>query len=109
VVGIAPVAPASEEDMILENLFTDHPRSLGETYLQHQQHALTFGVTMVVAGIACIVHAIVPSLFETTGSRAVTRLYNRMVLNRKRLSQPTHARDVESTIAQEAAASIIRA
>jgi Family of unknown function (DUF6356) len=80
--------------MILENLFTDHPRSLGESYLQHQQHALTFGVTMVVAGIACIVHALVPALFETTGSRAVTRLYNRMVVNRKRLSQLTHPRDV---------------
>jgi hypothetical protein len=80
--------------MILENLFTDHPRSLGESYLQHQQHALTFGITMVVAGIACIVHALVPALFETTGSRAVTRLYNRMVVNRKRLSQLTHPRDV---------------
>jgi len=71
--------------MILENLFTDHPRSLGESYLQHQQHALAFGVTMVAAGIACIVHALVPALFETTGSRAVTRLYNRMVLNRAQL------------------------
>jgi hypothetical protein len=49
---------------------------------------------MVVAGIACIVHALVPALFETTGSRAVTRLYNRMVVNRKRLSQLTRPRDV---------------
>jgi hypothetical protein len=32
----------------------------------------------------------------------VTKLYNRMVLNRKRLSQLTHARDVESTIDQDA-------
>jgi hypothetical protein len=80
--------------MILENLFTDHPRSLGESYLQHQQHALTFGATMVVAGIACMVHALVPAFFETTGSRAVTRLYNRMVINRKHLSQLRHPRDV---------------
>ena len=92
--------------MILENLFTDHPQSLGETYLQHQQHALTFGATMVVAGIACMVHTLVPALFESTGSRVVTRLYNRMVINRKRLSQLTHPRDVESTTGQDTLAGV---
>jgi hypothetical protein len=73
--------------VILENLFIDHPHSVGETYLEHQQHALAFGGTMVVAGIACMLHALVPALFVTTGSRAVSRLYDRMVLNRSRLSR----------------------
>ena len=68
--------------MITERLFIEHPRSIGETYLEHQQHALGFGVELVLAGIACILHALVPAIFVTTGSRAVTRLYGRMVTNR---------------------------
>jgi hypothetical protein len=76
--------------LTLERLFTRHPRSLGETYLEHQRHALAFGGTMVLAGIACILHGLLPALFSTTGSRAVTRLYERMVLNRMRQSRGVH-------------------
>jgi hypothetical protein len=39
---------------------------------------------MVLAGIACILHGLIPAVFTTTGSRAVTRLYEGMVLNRSR-------------------------
>lgn len=70
--------------MILENLFIDHPESVGETYLEHQRHAAAFGITMVTAGIACLLHALVPALFVTTGSRAIKRLHDRMVVNRVR-------------------------
>jgi hypothetical protein len=70
--------------MILDRLFKHHPQSLGETYLEHQRHAFSFGVTMVLAGIACILHGLIPAVFTTTGSRAVTRLYEGMVLNRSR-------------------------
>jgi hypothetical protein len=68
--------------VIRERLFIRHPSSVGETYLEHQQHALSFGVELVLAGIACILHALVPAIFVTTGSRTVTRLYGRMVTNR---------------------------
>ena len=68
--------------MIRERLFIQHPRSVGETYLEHQQHALNFGVELVLAGIACILHALIPAIFVTTGSRTVTRLYRRMVTDR---------------------------
>ncbi len=68
--------------MITGRLFIQHPRSIGETYLEHQQHALSFGVELVLAGIACILHALVPAIFVTTGSRTVTRLHGRMVTNR---------------------------
>ena len=66
-------------------LFLKHPHSIGETYLQHMSAALSFGITMIVAGIACIVHAIVPALFERTASQAVALLYARMT-NRRRLA-----------------------
>lgn len=66
------------------DLFLKHPRSVGETYVEHMVAALSFGVTMIAAGIACVVHAFVPALFERTGSRTITELYGRMVTNRRR-------------------------
>jgi hypothetical protein len=69
----------------VHRLFTHHPRSVGESYLQHQRHAFAFGATMIFAGLACILHGLVPVLFVTTPSRTVSRLYDRMVTSRSRL------------------------
>lgn len=55
-------------------LFTDHPRSIGETYGQHARTALSFGARMVVGGLACMVHAVVPGVFVKTASRTVVQL-----------------------------------
>lgn len=55
-------------------LFTQHPRSIGESYLQHMRFALTYGSKMIAGGLACIIHAIFPFLFETTGSQTAFRL-----------------------------------
>ena len=63
-------------------LFLDHPRSVGESYFGHQQQAMAFGARMFVAAIACFLHGIVPAAFTQTGSRTVSKLYHRMVLNR---------------------------
>ena len=73
--------------MSIKGLFTEHPATVGETYTQHLGHALGFGWRMVFAGLACMVHALVPALFVRTGSETVTTLYDRMVVNRQRLSQ----------------------
>jgi hypothetical protein len=56
------------------NLFTEHPRSVGETYLEHLSSAGGFGVRMTLGGVACLVHAILPFLFTGTGSRTMRRL-----------------------------------
>lgn len=56
-------------------LFTDHPQSVGETYLEHFQFATRFGARLVVAGAACVVHGFLPFIFLTTGSRTVRALY----------------------------------
>jgi Family of unknown function (DUF6356) len=65
-------------------LFTDHPTTVGETYAEHFEVASTFGFTMIFAGLACLVHAVVPGWCVTTGSDAIRRLHNRMVANRRR-------------------------
>jgi Family of unknown function (DUF6356) len=64
--------------------FTEHPASVGETYLEHLAMASGFGWRMVVAGCACFIHGLLPFLFTTTGSRAVTELHQRMVSQRRR-------------------------
>jgi hypothetical protein len=65
-------------------LFLEHPRSIGESYGEHMRAAGGFGVTMIVAGLACIIHAIIPGIYRTTGSDTVDRLHATMVVNRRR-------------------------
>jgi hypothetical protein len=64
--------------------FTEHPASVGETYSEHLMHAGGFGLRMIGAGAACLVHALLPFLFVRTGSAAVAELNDRMVVNRRR-------------------------
>lgn len=69
---------------MIERFFTGHPRSVGESYGEHLQTAAWFGTTMLVAGLACLVHALIPGLFVKTGSSAIARLHDRMIVNRTR-------------------------
>ncbi|HVN45332.1 MAG TPA: DUF6356 family protein [Steroidobacteraceae bacterium] len=74
--------------MDLYRAFTEHPASVGESYSEHLIRALGFGTRMVLAGLACLVHAVLPFLFVRTGSRAIAELNERMVINRRvRLQQ----------------------
>jgi len=64
--------------------FTKHPASVGESYTEHLFRAAYFGVRMMLAGLACLVHGVLPFLFVRTGSRAIAELNDRMVVNRRR-------------------------
>jgi hypothetical protein len=70
-------------DKLLES-FRDHPASVGETYLEHMGVAASFGFTLVKAGLACLVHALLPFVFTTTGRHAIEDLHRRMVTHRNR-------------------------
>jgi Family of unknown function (DUF6356) len=65
--------------------FTEHPASVNETYVQHARHALSFGWAMFKGSTACLAHGLFPWVHTTTGSKAVTRLHDRMVINRRKL------------------------
>jgi Family of unknown function (DUF6356) len=69
--------------MALVEHFTAHPQSVGETYTQHFGTAMWFSVRMLLAGFACMVHAVLPFMFVRTGSRAITELNDRMIANRR--------------------------
>ncbi|APG61561.1 hypothetical protein LPB140_00420 [Sphingorhabdus lutea] len=64
------------------NIFTDHPHKVGESYSEHLVMAGGFGWTMFWGGLACMVHAILPFLFEKTGSDIIRKLHMRMVTKR---------------------------
>ena len=64
--------------------FTQHPRQVGESYLEHFGVAMSFAGPMILGGLACAVHAFLPFLCTSTGSGTVRRLHDRMVVNRTR-------------------------
>lgn len=68
--------------------FTKHPESVGETYGEHFAVATSFGSAMIIGGLACMVHAVLPFLCTSTGSQTVKRLHERMVVSRCRAAAP---------------------
>ena len=81
---------------MLDRWFLAHPRSVNESYLEHQAHALKFSGSLIMAGLACFAHALVPALFERTGSTMVKRLHQDMVTRRVRQPAPPRASDASS-------------
>lgn len=70
---------------MLRAMFVDHPESVGESYGEHFLVALGFAATMLSAGLALLVHALVPGLFVKTGSAAIIGLHDRMIAHRRRV------------------------
>ncbi|HXF79730.1 MAG TPA: DUF6356 family protein [Usitatibacter sp.] len=58
----------------MKNPFTDHPGSVGESYLEHGLFACRYGAKMTAGGVAALLHGIFPFLFQTTGSRITREL-----------------------------------
>jgi hypothetical protein len=61
----------------LATLFTDHPAAVGESYFGHMAFAAWFSSRLFLAGLAALVHAFLPFLFETTASGIIRELYER--------------------------------
>jgi hypothetical protein len=68
---------------MFDRIFLTHPRSIDETYLQHQRVAFGFAGTLFLAACACALHGLAPAFCEKTGSTLVKRLYDRMVAHRR--------------------------
>ena len=70
-------------------LFTDHPASVGESYVQHFGVATRFGARMIVGGVGAVLHGFVPALCKTSGSRTVGALHAEMVAKRSAIREAT--------------------
>jgi len=62
----------------LNRLFTEHPRSVDETYFEHMQFAAGFSAKLLAAGLAAAVHAVLPFLFERTASGMINAMHHRI-------------------------------
>lgn len=74
----------------MANPFTRHPEEVGEKYGQHLRTAAGFGAVMVVGGLCVMVHAVLPFLFEQTGSRTMDKLHKRMKRRADRVNWERH-------------------
>jgi hypothetical protein len=72
---------------ILDRVFLAHPRTVDESYLEHCCFAARIGSRLLLAGMAAMVHAIVPCLCETTASRIVLAMNSDIVARRAKANQ----------------------
>jgi hypothetical protein len=63
--------------MILKH-FTEHPASVDESYTEHFRFATGTGLKMVLGGLACMCHGLLPFAFVTTGSRTIIALHKKV-------------------------------
>lgn len=66
----------------MQNPFTRHPATVGEGYFEHMGQAFSFAGPMLLAGVACALHGLLPFLFLKTGSTTISRLNGRMTTHR---------------------------
>jgi hypothetical protein len=62
----------------LYRLFLSHPQTVDESYGEHFLFALGFAMRLLGAGLAALVHAFIPCLFETTASRMICEMHDRI-------------------------------
>ncbi|WP_300549353.1 DUF6356 family protein [Roseovarius sp.] len=62
---------------MISKVFLDHPGSVDETYLEHARFAGGFSLKLFAAGLAALIHAVIPILFEKTASRMIADMYAR--------------------------------
>jgi hypothetical protein len=58
----------------MRNIFTEHPRSVNESYLEHMKVALYYGINMSLGAVFCTTHSFLPFIFKTDGSNILFRL-----------------------------------
>ena len=79
----------------MTRLFTEHPRTLGLSWFEHGVGAVRIGTSLLGAGAACLLHAIVPGWFTDTAGRTVVRLHDHMQRRRADAANPNEWPDYE--------------
>jgi hypothetical protein len=70
---------------IVDRLFLEHPRSRDMSWAGHGAGAVKVGLQLIGAGIAALIHAVVPGIFGETASTTVIRMHDHIQkLNAKR-------------------------
>ena len=67
----------------MNNIFTKHPKEVGETYLQHLYQAMSFSCLLFSLSLKALVHALLPFCYETAVSDRVKTLSEGMQKRRE--------------------------
>ena len=62
----------------MTNIFTKHPKEVGETYLEHMFNAVRFSLTFLLLFVVALIHSILPFLFTRTASCVVQEMAKHM-------------------------------
>ena len=93
---MATTRPGDESKSgVVGRLFVEHPRSLGMSWSEHGIGAIAIGATLVGAGAACLIHALVPGWFTQTAGRTVERMHDHMVRRKAGATDPENWPDYE--------------
>ncbi len=66
-----------------KNIFTKHPKEVGESYIQHFFKALSFSGLLFSLGFKALIHALLPFCYETTVSDKIKKLSEGMQKRRE--------------------------
>jgi hypothetical protein len=80
---------------MIGRIFSEHPRSLGMSWASHAVGAVGISVRLIGAGVACLIHAIVPAWFTETAGRTVTNMYEHMNARKAGAANPNAWPDYE--------------
>ena len=70
----------------MTNIFTKHPKEVGETYLEHMGVAIKISFELLYASFMATVHAIVPAFFQKGASTKIIKLYD-LLQSKKRIDK----------------------
>jgi len=80
---------------VVDRLFLEHPRSLGISWANHGGGAVRIGFQLIGAGLAALVHAVIPGWCTDTAGRRVTETYNYIQKIRAGSSRPENWSDYD--------------
>ena len=69
----------------MKNIFTEHPKEVGETYFQHLLKALSFSLKLLLMCFQVLLHAFIPCLCVTSVSEKV-KIMSQVLESRKEKS-----------------------
>ena len=59
----------------------EHLNEVNETYFQHMRIAFKISFTMLVTGVFCLIHGLIPSLFKITGRNKIAKIHDMVSRN----------------------------
>lgn len=86
---------ARQGSSLAGRMFTDHPRSLGMSWASHGIGAVGIAVRLIGAGLACLIHALVPAWFTQTAGKTVTAMHDEIARRKAGAANPNAWPDYE--------------